>query len=160
MNWRDHRWDHKMLHCDADEDDNEDERNDENDESNESDNENDDKDDAEKSQNWSWWCWFWCWFWWCWFERRDFVLRRERFFSFYTAEWKMSLEKWWTKHENEFDWRLLNRIKWDVVDFRRFRLLHLLLTCATVFVSNFMRLFTYCAFCSDDEHLTNVFLMF
>jgi hypothetical protein len=119
---------------------------------------------------WFWWCWFWCWFWWfwcwfwwCWLERRDsvlkIVLRREKFFSFYTAEWKMNLEKWWTKHDDEFDRRLhlLDRKKWDFVDFRRSRLLHFLLTYATVFVSNIMRFFTYCAFFLDDEHLTNAF---
>jgi hypothetical protein len=63
----------------------------------------------------------------------------------------MSFEKWWTEHDNEFDKRLLDRIEWDVVDFRRSRFFHLLLTCATVFVSSFMRLFTYCAFCFDDD---------
>jgi hypothetical protein len=73
----------------------------------------------------------------------------------------MNLEKWWTKHDDEFDRRLhlLDKKEWNFVDFHRSRLLHLLLTYATVLVSNIMKLFTYCAFCSDDEHLTNVFLM-
>jgi hypothetical protein len=87
------------------------------------------------------------------------VFRRENFFSFYIAEWKMSLEKWRTKHDNEFDRRLLNKIKWSFINFRRFRLLHLLLTCATILVASIMKFFTYCAFCFDDEHLTNAFLM-
>ncbi len=168
MCWRDHRWDHKVLHDCVDEDDSE--------ENDESDNENDDEDDTKRALSriwwcwfwhWFWWDWFWCWFWWCWFERRDFVLRivlsvvlkREKFFSFYIAEWEMSSEKWWTEHDNESDKRLLDRVKWEIVDFRRSRLFHLLLTCATMFVSSFMRFFTYCAFCFDDEHLTNAFLM-
>ncbi len=65
-----------------------------------------------------------------------------------------------TKHDNEFNRRLLDEIKWYVVDSRRFRLLRFLLTNATILASSFMKLFTYCAFCFDDEHLTNAFLMF
>jgi hypothetical protein len=71
----------------------------------------------------------------------------------------MNLEKWRTEHDNESDRRLFDRKEWDFVDFRRSRLLYLLLTYATVFVSSIMRFFTHCAFCSDDEHLTNTFLM-
>jgi hypothetical protein len=89
------------------------------------------------------------------------VLRREKFFSFYTVEWRMNLEKWRTKHDsdNESDRRLLDKEEWDVVDFCRFRFFHLLLTYATIFVSSIMKFFTYCAFCFDEQHLINVFLM-
>jgi hypothetical protein len=72
----------------------------------------------------------------------------------------MSFEKLKTKHDNKFNRHLLDEIEWNVVDFRRFCFFHLLLTCATVFASSFMKLFTYCAFCFDDEHLINAFLMF
>ncbi len=72
----------------------------------------------------------------------------------------MNLEKLRTKHDDESDRRLLDEIKWDVVDSRRFCLLRLLLTNATIFVSNLTKFFIYCAFCFDNEHLTNAFLMF
>ncbi len=157
MCWRDHERDHKILFKSVDANDSEEIIEDE--DSSESDVE----DNSERAQIWFWW------FWWCWFERRDsvlrillrIVLRREKFFSFYTAEWKMNFEKWRAEHDsdNESDRRLLDRKEWDVIDFRRSRLLHFLLTYATVLVSNIMRFFTYCAFCSDDKHLTNVFLM-
>jgi hypothetical protein len=87
------------------------------------------------------------------------VLKREKFFFFYIVEWKMNFEKKRTKYNNEFDRRLLDKIKWDFVDFRRFRLFHLLLMCATILASSIMKFFTYCEFCFDDEHLTNVFLI-
>ncbi len=156
MCWRSREENHKMLYKSIDKNDSEKII------ENEDNNENDVEDNNEKAR-----IWFWCWFWWCWFEKRDFVLRivlkillrREKFFFFYTVEWRMRFKKWQTKHDNESDRRLLDKIKWYFVDFRRFRLLHFLLTCATILVSNILRFFTYCAFCSDDEHLTNVFLM-
>jgi hypothetical protein len=72
----------------------------------------------------------------------------------------MNLERWQTKHNNEFNQCLLNEIKWNVVYFRRFRLFHFLLKCATVFVLSFMKFCTYYAFYFNDEHLTNAFLKF
>ncbi len=156
MCWRNHEENHKILYESVDESDSEEII------ENEDNSENDVEDNNEKTR-----IWFWCWFWWCWSEKRDFVLRivlkivlrREKFFSFYTTEWKMSLERKRTKHDNEFDRRLLDKKEWDFVDFRRFRHLHFLLTNTTVLVSSIMKLFTYCAFCFDDEHLTNIFLM-
>jgi hypothetical protein len=71
----------------------------------------------------------------------------------------MSFERWRTEYDNESDRRLLDRKEWDFVDFRRSRLFHLLLTYATILVSNIMKFFTHCAFCLDDEHLRDAFLM-
>jgi hypothetical protein len=90
------------------------------------------------------------------------IVLRDEFFSFYIAEWEINFEKRWAEYDNKFNrrLRLLDRKEWDFVDFRRSRLLHFLLTYTTVFVSSIMKFFTYCAFCSDDEHLINVFLMF
>ncbi len=157
MCWRDHEKNHKILFKSVDANDSEEII------ESESNNENDVENNSEEAQIWFWW------FWWCWFERRNsvlqiflkIVLKHEKFFSFYIVEWKMNLEKWRTEHDNdnEFDRRLLDKKEWNVVDFRRSRLFHLLLTYATIFVSSIMRFFAHCAFCSDDEHLTNVFLM-
>jgi hypothetical protein len=170
LRWRDYKNNHEMLCKDVDDNDNE-----KNSEC-ENDSENDDEDDNEETQNWFWWFEFWwCWFCECSIEKSEWVrflkndwrdsvlkivLKREMFISFYIAESKMNLRKLKTEHDDEFDRRLLDWIKRSVVDFRRFRLLHLLLTRATILVSSFMRFFTYCAFCSDDKHLTNAFLMF
>jgi hypothetical protein len=157
MCWRDHEKNHRILFESVDANNSEEII------ESESNNEKDVEDNSERTRIWFWW------FWWCWFEKRNFVLRvflkiilrRERFFSFYTAEWEMNLEKWRTKYDNdnESDRRLFDRKEWNVVDFRRFRFFHLLLTYATVLVSNIMKFFTYCAFCFDDEYLTNAFLM-
>jgi hypothetical protein len=37
------------------------------------------------------------------------VLRRDKFFSFYIAEWKMNLERWREEHDNESDRRLFDK---------------------------------------------------
>jgi hypothetical protein len=95
-------------------------------------------------------------------DRRNFVLRivlqRDIFNSFYIVEWKINFWDLSNEH-NEFDWRLFNKKKWDVVDSRQFCFLRFRLTNAIMFASSIVKFFAYCAFCFNVEHLTNAFLM-